>query len=157
MTPTNTQLTTRPLDATTAWQWLSDTCVEGGAVALFGGQLRAEDGQVEGLFLEHYPGMSEKVLAQLAEQIAGRWPLLRVLAWHRVGAMTPADSIVLVGVSAKHRREAFDACECLMDLVKTRVPLWKKLSGVDGEHWVEAREKDLRAAARWGTDVADEH
>lgn len=149
MTGLSTRISPQPLSYQDAWQWLSDTGGEGGAVLLFSGQLRDEKGAVSGLFLEHYPGMAEKALQDIAAGVADRWPLLRLLAWHRVGQMRVGDDIVLVGVSAGHRGEAFAACECLMDQVKTGVPLWKKLSGADGEQWVEARERDLAAAERW--------
>ena len=137
-----------PLAAAAAQAWLADA-PGAGAVVLFSGLVRDEGDQVRTLTLEHYPGMSERMLGELCEQVAARWPVSRVLAWHRVGAMTPADTIVLVGVAAAHRREAFEACDCLMDRVKTEVPLWKKLSGPGGDGWVEARDRDAEAAARW--------
>lgn len=143
-----------PLETAAAQDWLA-AAPGAGAVVLFSGLVRDEDGQVDTLALEHYPGMSERVLGELCEQVASRWPLARVLAWHRVGAMAPADTIVLVGVAAAHRREAFEACDCLMDRVKTEVPLWKKISGSGGGGWVEAREQDARAAARWHPRAED--
>lgn len=154
----STRIADHPLSYTEAWEWLSASDGQGGAVLLFSGQLRDEGGTVGKLFLEHYPGMAEKVLAEIAAEVAERWPVLRVLAWHRVGEMRVGDDIVLVGVSAGHRGEAFQACECLMDRVKTGVPLWKKLSGEGGGQWVDARARDLDAAARWQAPPSeDEH
>jgi molybdopterin synthase catalytic subunit len=137
------------LDRESASRWLHDSAGGCGAVVLFSGQVRNEHGDLETLTLEHYPGMAERRLVELAEQVAMRWPVRRVLAWHRVGTMTPGEVIVLVGVAAAHRAEAFEAASCLMDLVKTEVPLWKKIRNSDGEHWVDARETDRAAAARW--------
>ncbi|MBZ2187814.1 molybdenum cofactor biosynthesis protein MoaE [Alcanivorax sp. JB21] len=144
------RIQTAPIDCGAAQQWLSaDIVGAAGATVLFTGQVRSEQGQVSALSLEHYPGMSEKVLAGLIREVAQRWPLLRALAWHRVGDMGAGDAIVVVGVAAAHRQAAFEACSCLMDRVKTEVPLWKKVSGPDGSDWVDARDADLAAARRW--------
>jgi molybdopterin synthase catalytic subunit len=145
----STAIHTTTLDLHGASDWLHDSAGACGAVVLFSGQVRNDGGALTSLTLEHYPGMAERQLATLAAQVAARWPLRRVLAWHRVGTMMPADIIVLVGVAAAHRGDAFEAASCLMDLVKTEVPLWKKVRDADGEHWVEARDSDRAAAARW--------
>lgn len=138
------------IDCGAAQAWLSaDPISAAGATVLFTGQVRSEQGQVAALSLEHYPGMSDKVLAALVEDVARRWPLLRVLAWHRIGDMQAGDTIVVVGVAAAHRQAAFEACSCLMDRIKTEVPLWKKVSGPGGAEWVDARDADLAAARRW--------
>jgi len=149
MTRTDARLAPETLCPRAASDWLHAAAGESGAVVLFSGLVRSEQGQVDGLFLEHYPGMSEKVLARLLEAVAARWPLQRLLAWHRVGSMAPGDVIVLVGAAATHREAAFEAAACLMDRVKTEVPLWKQVTGPDGPAWVDAREKDRVAAARW--------
>ena len=145
----DTRISTAALSVAAASDWLHGSVGDSGGVVLFSGLVRGEQGQVDTLALEHYPGMSERVLAELATRVAGHWPLQRVLAWHRVGSMTPGDVIVLVGAAAAHREAAFEAASCLMDLVKTRVPLWKRVSGPAGSDWVDARDKDLAAAARW--------
>lgn len=150
MTDCSTQITAEPLDMTSASDWLHATEGNCGAVVLFTGQVRHEQGQVSELWLEHYPEMANKALDGLAQAVAERWDLPRLLAWHRVGAMSPGDIIVITGVAARHRQDAFDACQCLMDLVKTGVPLWKKVSGDRGADWVDARQSDLDAASRWG-------
>ncbi|MEE4250536.1 MAG: molybdenum cofactor biosynthesis protein MoaE [Alcanivoracaceae bacterium] len=145
----DTLITQVPLDVPRASDWLHAEAGASGAVVMFSGLVRGEQGEVDTLTLEHYAGMSDRVLAQLAADVASRWPLQRVLAWHRVGSMSVGEVIVLVGVTAAHRQEAFLAASCLMDLLKTQVPLWKKVNGPQGEQWVEARDKDLQAAQRW--------
>ena len=153
----DTLISAAPLQVQSASDWLhagaGAGAVESGAVVLFSGVVRGDRhdqyGAVDTLTLEHYPGMSERILAELAADVAARWPLQRVLAWHRVGTLAVGEVLGLVGVSAAHRQEAFLAASCLMDLLKTRVPLWKKVSGPQGEQWIEAREKDLQAAQRW--------
>ncbi|MFN3712259.1 MAG: molybdenum cofactor biosynthesis protein MoaE [Alcanivoracaceae bacterium] len=152
----NTGIQALPLDLQTASEWLHDSAGGCGAVVLFSGQVRNDGGKLAALVLEHYPGMSERMLAELADRVASRWSLARVLAWHRVGVMATGEIIVLVGVAAAHRGDAFEAATCLMDLVKTQVPLWKKVRDGDGEHWVDARDSDLQAAARWRLEQRSE-
>jgi len=122
-----------------------------GAVASFIGLVRdANDGSdVASLTLEHYPGMTEKALGEICAQALARWDILETLVIHRIGALVPGDRIVLVGVSSAHRGEAFEACEFIMDYLKTRAPFWKKEATPQGERWVEARESDDAAAQRW--------
>jgi molybdopterin synthase catalytic subunit len=122
-----------------------------GAVASFIGLVRdSNDGQgVSGMTLEHYPGMTEKALAQIVEQASARWSVLDVCVIHRVGPLLPTDPIVLVAVASGHRGDAFAACEFIMDFLKTRAPFWKKEATPEGEKWVDARESDERAAQRW--------
>ncbi|MEO4049080.1 molybdopterin synthase catalytic subunit MoaE [Pseudomonas sp. CAU 1711] len=122
-----------------------------GAVAGFVGYVRDfNDGQdVRGMFLEHYPGMTEKALEQIAAEAAERWPLLRVEILHRVGRLEPGEPIVFVGTASAHRQAAFDACNFVMDYLKTRAPFWKKEDTADGARWVEGRASDQNAAERW--------
>jgi molybdopterin synthase catalytic subunit len=122
-----------------------------GAVASFVGLVRgANDGHpIRGMTLEHYPGMTEKALADICAQAMARWELLDTLVIHRVGALAPGDRIVLVGVSSAHRGAAFEACEFIMDYLKTRAPFWKREDTPAGARWVEARESDEGAARRW--------
>ncbi|CAI8714575.1 molybdopterin synthase catalytic subunit MoaE [Pseudomonas sp. lyk4-40-TSB-59a] len=122
-----------------------------GAVVNFIGYVRDLNvGQsVTELFLEHYPGMTEKALEQIAEQARERWPLLAVEIVHRVGALSVTEPIVFVGVSSKHRHAAFEACAFIMDVLKTRAPFWKRETTQEGSQWVEARESDQNAAFRW--------
>ena len=122
-----------------------------GAVASFLGLVRdINEGQgVSAMTLEHYPGMTEKALLQIVEQAQARWQVLDACVIHRVGPLQPTDPIVLVAVASAHRGDAFAACEFIMDFLKTRAPFWKKESTPEGEKWVDARESDDAAAARW--------
>ena len=122
-----------------------------GGVASFVGLVRdANDGHaIRGMTLEHYPGMTEKALEDICEQARGRWDLIDVVVIHRVGSLAPGDRIVLVGVAGAHRGEAFEACEFIMDYLKTRAPFWKREETPQGARWVEARESDDTAAGRW--------
>lgn len=132
------------------YQWLSQ-CDEDGAVVTFTGKVRNHnlDKNVSALTLEHYPGMTEKALAEIVELARERWELPRVSVIHRVGALYPGDEIVFVGVSAAHRSAAFDAAQFMMDYLKTRAPFWKREATPEGEHWVESRDSDKQAAQRW--------
>ena len=122
-----------------------------GALASFVGLVRdANDGRAVGdMTLEHYPGMTEAALTEICTQALARWDILDALVIHRVGRLAPGERIVLVGVTSAHRRQAFEACEFIMDYLKTRAPFWKKESTPEGERWVEARESDDMAANRW--------
>lgn len=122
-----------------------------GALASFLGLVRdINDGaRVAGMTLEHYPGMTEKALEAIVTEAKGRWDIYEALVIHRVGPLKPCDQIVLVAVTSAHRGEAFAACEFIMDYLKTRAPFWKKEETPDGGRWVDARETDDSAAARW--------
>lgn len=122
-----------------------------GAIAAFVGTVRDvnDDSTVSRLTLEHYPGMTEAALGDIVDAAKARFDIRDVCVVHRVGALLPGDQIVLVVVSSAHRGMAFDACEFVMDLLKTRAPFWKKEQLPDGERWVEARASDDEAAARW--------
>ena len=122
-----------------------------GAVASFVGVVRdLNDGDsVSTLTLEHYPGMTEKSLEAIVQQAKERWDIYDALIVHRVGTMRPLDQIVLVIVTSAHRGESFEACEFLMDYLKTRAPFWKKEVTAEGERWVDARSSDDVAAKRW--------
>ncbi|RIX45580.1 MAG: molybdopterin synthase catalytic subunit MoaE [Rhodocyclales bacterium GT-UBC] len=122
-----------------------------GAQASFLGLVRdLNDGAaVSEMTLEHYPGMTEKALAEIVAEAKGRWDIYDALVIHRVGPLKPCDQIVLVAVTSAHRGEAFAACEFIMDYLKTRAPFWKREATPQGAHWVDARESDDSAAARW--------
>ena len=122
-----------------------------GAVASFVGVVRDmnEGDHVAEMTLEHYPGMTEKALEKIVAEARSRWDIYDALVIHRVGTLKPGDQIVLVVVTGSHRGEAFDACEFLMDYLKTRAPFWKKERTPDGARWVEARDSDDAAADRW--------
>ncbi len=132
-----------------------------GAVASFVGLVRdANEGRgVSAMTLEHYPGMTEHALEEIVAEAGTRWSLLAVRVIHRVGRLEPADRIVFVGVAGAHRGEAFAACEFIMDYLKTRAPFWKREDTPQGSRWVDARDSDDSAAARWseaGEDDWDE-
>lgn len=120
-----------------------------GAVASFVGLVRGDAEGVSAMTLEHYPGMTEKSLADIVAAARDRWQLNRVTVIHRVGRLLPGDRIVLVAVSSSHRGEAFAACEFVMDYLKTRAPFWKREETPSGARWVDARESDDRARERW--------
>jgi molybdopterin synthase catalytic subunit len=119
-----------------------------GAVATFTGIVRGDDG-LAALVLEHYPGMTEREIARHVDEARSRWPLGGVTVIHRVGRLAPGDNIVLVAVAAAHRKAAFEACEFLMDYLKTRAPFWKREERDGSDHWVEAKQSDDDAAKKW--------
>lgn len=118
-----------------------------GAVASFTGICRG--GDIAAMTLEHYPGMAEAEIERHVAEAETRWPLLGVTVIHRYGRMVPGDNIVLVATASQHREAAFAAAEFLMDYLKTRAPFWKKEERAGGDGWVEARQSDAAAAARW--------
>src|SRR5690554_1846512 len=122
-----------------------------GAVVCFTGLVRDfnETPEVTALTLEHYPGMTESALGAIVAEAGERWPLDGVRVIHRVGRLAPGDPIVLVAVASAHRRAAFEACDFIMDYLKTRAPFWKKEESVTGGYWVSERESDYRDAQRW--------
>lgn len=122
-----------------------------GAVVSFVGYVRDfNDGrEVGGMFLEHFPGMTEKALSKVIDEAGQRWPLLSVEVIHRVGRLEPGEPIVFVGTCSAHRQAAFDACNFVIDYLKTRAPFWKKEDTSEGARWVEGRSSDQRAADRW--------
>jgi molybdopterin synthase catalytic subunit len=124
-----------------------------GAIVTFTGTVRGEakGRPILSMTLEHYPGMTEAELARVEAEANARWPLDGTLIVHRYGAMEPGDNIVLVIAASRHRLAAFEAAEFLMDFLKTRATFWKKETGHDGRgEWVDAREADDAALARWG-------
>jgi len=123
-----------------------------GAVCAFVGTVRdRSDGQsVSTMELEHYPGMTEKAIEAMVAEARRRFDILATRVIHRVGLLQPTDQIVLVAVGSAHRGEAFQACEFLMDYLKTQAPFWKKEQTPEGARWVDARVSDDAALARWG-------
>ena len=121
-----------------------------GALASFVGLVRDRaDDPLASMELEHYPGMTERALENIAAQACERWRVLDYAVIHRVGALHPGDQIVLVMVLSAHRGDAFSACEFIMDYLKTDAPLWKKETGNQGTDWVQARKSDLFAQKKW--------
>ena len=123
-----------------------------GAVTSFVGLVRdiADEDTISAMVLEHYPGMTEKQLADIEYEANQRWDLTESLIIHRYGRLEPGDNIVLVACASSHRESAFDACHFLIDWLKTKAPFWKLEETSEGGRWVEAKTKDDIATARWG-------
>jgi molybdopterin synthase catalytic subunit len=123
-----------------------------GAVASFIGTVRERNGgdAVSRMELEHYPGMTERAIEAMIDEAMRRFRIRAARVVHRVGPLEPLEQIVLVVVTSSHRGEAFQACEFLMDYLKTQAPFWKKEHTAEGAHWVDAREADDAALQRWG-------
>jgi molybdopterin synthase catalytic subunit len=136
---------------------LRDGDLQVGAVAAFVGTVRdRNDGApVSAMELEHYPGMTERSIESMIDEARRRFRILGVRVIHRVGLLKPRDQIVLVAVTSAHRHDAFQACEFLMDYLKTQAPFWKKETTPDGARWVDARQADDAALARWGLTMGN--
>jgi len=124
---------------------------DAGAVVSFLGRVRGEETEaaVTALYLEHYPGVTERRLGDIEAEARGRWAIDEPLIIHRVGELNPGEPIVFICVSARHRRDAFEAADFLMDYLKTKALFWKKEITSDGEQWIEPRAQDYSDAARW--------
>ena len=121
-----------------------------GAIVTFSGVVRDDPAKpLRQMVIEHYPGMTERALQKIATQAQDRWSLGDVLVIHRFGAMRPGEMIMMVATAARHRKDAFEAAEYLMDYLKSRAPFWKKELAADGESWVAARDEDEDALSRW--------
>lgn len=151
MTAPIVRVQTHPFDMTQTIEQLRGERTDIGAVASFCGYVRdfSENPGVLALTLEHYPGMTEQVLQQIAQTAQNRWALSGVRVIHRIGRMEPGDPIVLVVTASPHRHAALEACAYIMDQLKTRAPFWKKEHTAQGDYWVEARSSDTEAANRW--------
>jgi len=136
----------QPFSVGEEYPWLAERD-EDGAVVTFTGKVRNHNlgDSVKALTLEHYPGMTEKALAEIVDEARNRWPLGRVTVIHRIGELWPGDEIVFVGVTSAHRSSAFEAGQFIMDYLKTRAPFWKREATPEGDRWVEARESDQQA------------
>ena len=112
-------------------------------------QNAAQQGKVHTLYLEHYPGMTEKSLQQISDQAAEKWPLLASCIIHRVGELTAREQIVFVGTASAHRQDAFESAQFMMDYLKSNAPFWKKQNSAAGSAWIESRQSDADALDRW--------
>lgn len=137
-------------DQNAEYQWLSEQNSVG-ATVIFVGKVRDLNlgDSVSGLYLEHYPAMTEKVLREIVDEAKVRWNIQRVSLVHRVGLLHSGAEIVLVGVSSSHRSDAYHANEFIMDYLKTKAPFWKKERTDKGERWIESRHSDEQAADKW--------
>ncbi|WP_432453021.1 MULTISPECIES: molybdopterin synthase catalytic subunit MoaE [unclassified Agarivorans] len=137
-------------DVGAEYQRLATNC-HTGSIVFFVGLVRDMNlgEQVDSLHLEHYPGMTEKQLADIVEQAKQRWPIQDANIIHRVGDLEVNQQIVFVGVNSEHRETSFAACQFIMDYLKTQATFWKKERGQQGESWLDARQSDLRATSKW--------
>jgi molybdopterin synthase catalytic subunit len=142
-------LTDSPFDPGALLSEFSQGRREVGAVATFTGIARAEAGETTTLELEAYPGFTEGEIGRIADEARTRFALDDLMVRHRVGKIAPGEPIVFVATAARHRRAAFEACDYLMDYLKSRAPFWKKEHGPDGARWIEPRAEDHADIARW--------
>ncbi|EMP54108.1 molybdenum cofactor biosynthesis protein E [Marinobacter santoriniensis NKSG1] len=142
---------TDDFDPSAEYQSLRDSGSGTGAIVTFTGLVRDSGDlkDVQGLYLEHYPGMTEQVIQGLIDEASQRWDVRRARVIHRVGPLALRDQIVFVGVCSAHRGDAFKACEFIMDALKTSAPFWKKEITAEGEHWVEQKSGDRARSSRW--------
>ena len=142
---------TEPFDAGVEQESLRSNDPGIGALVTFVGLMRDMNAgeRVTAMYLEHYPGMTEKALEAIVVEAWRRWDLRGVRVLHRVGELRPLDPIVLVAVAGPHRGDAFRACEFIIDYLKTRAPFWKRETTAQGTRWVEPRTSDREAEARW--------
>ena len=140
-----------PFDQQLEYAALRSSDLSVGAVVTFVGTVRDvnNDDAVQALHLEHYPGMTEKELKKILDEACARWQVLAATVIHRVGDLLPGDEIVFVGVASQHRGDAFQACEFIMDFLKTQATFWKKEATSRGERWLTSRQGDLDAATAW--------
>ncbi|WP_299624999.1 molybdenum cofactor biosynthesis protein MoaE [uncultured Tateyamaria sp.] len=120
-----------------------------GAIVTFTGVVRDVAGGLKAMEIEHYPGMTEAALTEIAGQAVTRWSLEDALVIHRYGTLAPGEMIMMVATAARHRKDAFEAAEYLMDYLKSRAPFWKREVTADGAEWVAARAVDEDALNRW--------
>ena len=145
------RLTETPFDPGALLSEFSQGRTETGAVATFTGIARAEAGSTSILELEAYPGFTEREIGRIADEARERFGLHDLAILHRVGKITPGEAIVFVATAAGHRRAAFEACDFLMDYLKSKAPFWKKEHGPDGERWIEPTGQDVADQQRWET------
>lgn len=143
------ELTDQPFDPGARLSGFCAGRTETGAVASFTGLARAEAGGTTRLELEAYPGFTELQIGEIARAAQARFDLQDLLIVHRVGEISPGEAIVFVACAAPHRRAAFEACDYLMDYLKSRAPFWKKEHGPEGARWIEPRAQDHADIARW--------
>lgn len=148
------RLTFEPFDPGAVLSAFCEGRSEVGAVATFTGLARAEEGATTTLELEAYPGFTEAEIGKIELQARARFSLSDTEILHRVGKIAPGEPIVFVATAARHRRAAFEACDFLMDYLKSRAPFWKKEHGPDGERWIEPRAEDHADIARWDKETS---
>ena len=129
-----------------------------GGIATFLGLVRDlnDNADVSGLFLEHYPGMTEKQILQILQEADQRWNVIGATVMHRIGQLSPLDQIVFVAVASEHRGDAFTACEFVIDYLKTRATFWKKETTPEGDRWLVTRDTDVAVVDAWQEKLGDD-
>ncbi len=143
----------QPFDMGFEVQAFTDSVPGAGAVVTFSGLVRDEGGSLGAMEIEHYPGMTEKALQSICDEAIERWSLTDALIIHRHGKLSPGEQIMMVATAARHRSDAFEGAEFLMDFLKSRAPFWKKEFTGDGAEWVDAKQSDEEALERWGSET----
>ena len=140
-----------PFDFAKEYRRLKSVNPKVGATATFVGTVRElnEGDEVAKLKLEHYPGMTEKEISRIIDEAQDRWNVILATVIHRIGDLFPGDEIVFVGVSSQHRGDAFQACQFIIDYLKTRATFWKKETVEEGDRWLTTRQSDIDVAASW--------
>ena len=142
-------------DVAQEYQRLREAAGDAGAVVIFTGLVRElyqaglSDEATKSLYLEHYPGMTEKSLELILARANARWDVLEARIIHRIGTLLPGDQIVFVGVASVHRQDAFHASQYIMDFLKSEAPFWKKQSTENSSDWIESRNSDFEALKTW--------
>jgi molybdopterin synthase catalytic subunit len=149
------RLTFEPFDPGALLSGFCQGRAEVGAVATFTGLARAEAGSTSILELEAYPGFTEAQIGKTADQARLRFGLDDLMILHRVGKIAPGDAVVFVATAARHRRAAFEACDFLMDYLKSKAPFWKKEHGPEGPRWIEPKPSDHADLARWEKETSE--
>lgn len=144
-----TRVQSQPFDMGAEVEAFTKTATGAGAIVTFSGLVRDEGGTLTEMEIEHYPGMTEKALEAIRAEAVTRWSLTDALVIHRFGQLKPGEQIMMVATASRHRSDAFQAAEFLMDYLKSRAPFWKKELGADGQTWVDAKDNDEDALKRW--------
>ncbi len=162
---TEIRIQQQDFDVSQEYQRLRQLSADIGAIVFFSGLVRQfekttdeeplQKPPLRHLSLQHYPGMTEKLLAEIVAEAGERWPLEAITVIHRVGKLKPADQIVFVGVAAAHRQAAYAASEFVMDYLKTRATLWKSVDDGSETTWIDSKQSDVDAAERWNTQRQD--
>ena len=145
----NVRIQIDPFDMGNEIAAFTDRVAGAGAVVTFSGLVRDESGTLASMEIEHYPEMTEKALEIMRAEALDRWSLADAMIIHRYGKLRPGEQIMMVATAARHRADAFQAAEFLMDYLKSRAPFWKKEIGKDGAEWVQAKNEDEAALKRW--------
>lgn len=149
MAPPNVRVQAAPFDLGAEANAFAAGLAQAGAVVTFTGLVRDNGGHLQAMEIEHYPGMTERAIATMVAEAKARFGLENALVIHRFGRLAPQEPIMMVATAARHRSDAFDAAEFLMDYLKSRAPFWKKEISTNGADWVSAREADEAALSRW--------